>query len=474
VGAGTDTDVWRLDAVRLAALIREGALSAREAVASTLARIDAVNPTVNALTRVLHAEALAAADTADTARRAGAAFGPLHGVPVTVKINTDQAGQPNDNGVAALRGLIAPGDNPVVSNLRAAGAIIVGRSNSPALAFRAFTDNRLHGLTRNPWNAAHNCGGSSGGAGVAVATGMGPIAQGNDIGGSIRGPAFCNGVIGLRPTIGRVPSFNPSAPGGRTLAAQTMSAQGPLARTVADTRLAYEAMAVRDMRDNRWTPVPLRLDAPRTPVRVALVPEPPGGPTAPAVAEAVRRAGRHLAAAGHEVEECTAPELEATIACWFKLVSTEQWHTMRPKLGLVDDPDFARVLDFFFEMYPPLELPDYLAAWTERDALLARWTAFFEERPIVIMPVCTERPLPVGLDAKDLEGSRRARTANRCMYVAPLLGIPGLALPIGMDGDLPLGVQLYGARWREDLLLDAAAAIEAGEGVRRPIDPRLS
>jgi amidase len=218
------------------------------------------------------------------------------------------------------------------------------------------------------------------------------------------------------------------------LASQTMSAQGPLARTVADTRLAYEAMAVRDMRDNRWTLVPLRLDMQRVPVRVALVSEPPGGKTSPAVAETVRRAGRHLAVAGREVAECPAPELEATIACWFKLVSTEPWHTMRPKLGLVDDPDFLRVLDVFFEMYPPLDLPDYLAAWAERNALLARWTAFFEDSPIVIMPVCTERPLPVGLDAKDLESSRCVRTANRCM--------------------------------------DAAAAVECAEPRRTPIHPR--
>ena len=463
---------WALDAVRVAARVRSGEMSAREVAESVLARIDAVNPAVNAVVRVLREEALAAADAVDDARRRGEPLGPLAGVPVTTKINTDHRGLPTDNGVVAFRDLIAPDDNAVVAHLRRAGAVFVGRTNSPALAFRAFTDNRLHGLTLNPWDPARNCGGSSGGAGVALATGLGAIAQGNDIGGSIRGPAYCNGVVGLRPTVGRVASFNPGAPGGRPMASQTMSVQGPLARTVADTRLAFEVMSAPDARDHRWTPVPLRLSPPRAPLRVALVPRPAGGPTDPAVADAVRRAGRHLAAEGYAVEELDPPELEATIGCWFELASTEQWHGMRPRLEQVADPDFARVLDFFFQMYPPLDLPGYLAAWARRDALLNRWTRFFEDVQLVVMPVCTEPPLPLGLDAKDLGSSRRARVAHRCMYVAPLLGIPGLALPVGHDGTQPLGVQLYAARWREDLLLDAGAAIERHEGAATPIDPR--
>src|SRR5215469_6634045 len=181
-------DLWRLDATELARLIRLGRASAREAAQSCLARLHAVNPRINAVVRVLEEEALSAAAAADEAQARGDALGALHGVPVTVKINTDQAGCPTDNGVVAYRDNVATADNPVVANLRRAGAIIVGRTNAPAFSMRAFTDNDLHGCTLNPRDPALSPGGSSGGAGAAAAVGIGAIAHGNDIAGSIRNP----------------------------------------------------------------------------------------------------------------------------------------------------------------------------------------------------------------------------------------------------------------------------------------------
>jgi len=174
---------WRYDATDLARLIRLGQVSSREAVTSVLARMDAVNPKLNAVVRRMDAEALAAADAADAARVAGMALSPLHGVPVTIKINTDQKGHPTDNGVVAFKDLIAQEDAPVVANLRAAGAVIVGRTNAPAFSMRTLSENDLHGRTHNPRDRGISPGGSSGGAGAAVAAGIGPIAQGNDIGG---------------------------------------------------------------------------------------------------------------------------------------------------------------------------------------------------------------------------------------------------------------------------------------------------
>jgi len=203
-------DLWRLDATELARLIRLGQVSSREATQSCLTRLHAVNPKINAVVRILEEEALVAATVADEAPARGASLGPLHGVPVTTKVNTDQAGCPTDNGVVAFRDNIATRDAPVVANLRRAGAIVIGRTNTPAFSMRGFADNALHGRTLNPRDPALSAGGSSGGAGAAVATGIGPIAHGNDIAGSVRVPALFNGVVGLRVSLGRIPAYNPS------------------------------------------------------------------------------------------------------------------------------------------------------------------------------------------------------------------------------------------------------------------------
>ncbi|MBX9700194.1 MAG: amidase, partial [Acetobacteraceae bacterium] len=201
------TDLWALEAVEIARLIRTGLASSREATVSALARLHAVNPKVNAVVDVMEAEALAAADAADAARASGEVLGPLHGVPVTVKINVDMAGRATTNGVVAFRDAIAAEDGTVVANLRRAGAVIIGRTNTPCFSMRLFCENDLHGATLNPWDRGRTPGGSSGGAGAAAAVGIGAVAHGNDIAGSIRWPAFCNGVVGLRPTVGRVAGF---------------------------------------------------------------------------------------------------------------------------------------------------------------------------------------------------------------------------------------------------------------------------
>jgi amidase len=187
--------LWRWPAYRLTAAIRAGAVSAREAAVSALDRVQAVNPALNAIVDVLPDEALAAADAADAARRRGDTLGPLHGVPVTVKVNVDLRGRATTNGVVAFKDNIASEDSPVVANLRRAGAVIIGRTNTPAFSVRWFTENDLHGRTHNPWSRAHTPGGSSGGASSAVAAGMGAIAHGNDLAGSVRYPRIAPGCM---------------------------------------------------------------------------------------------------------------------------------------------------------------------------------------------------------------------------------------------------------------------------------------
>ena len=215
--------LWQLSATEIAHRIRTGSTSSEDVINAHLQRLADVNPALNAVVVERAEAALREAQEADRLQASGATLGPLHGVPVAVKVNTDLASAPNTNGVEALKDVVAPADNPCLKNLKDAGAIVIGQTNTPAYSMRWHTDNELHGQTLNPWSAAHTSGGSSGGASSAVAAGIAPIAHGNDIAGSIRYPAFCCGLVGVRPSHGRVPSFNPSAPGARPISAQFMA-----------------------------------------------------------------------------------------------------------------------------------------------------------------------------------------------------------------------------------------------------------
>jgi amidase len=464
-------ELWQLDATDLAHLIRTGRASAVEAVDSVFARLNKVNPKINAVVRTCEAEARAAAETADAARARGHALGPLHGVPVTIKINVDVAGQPTDNGVVALKDLIAPDDSPVVANLREAGAIIIGRTNAPAFSMRIFSDNALHGRTLNPLDKAVTPGGSSGGAGAAIATGIGPIAHGNDIGGSVRIPAYCNGVVGLRPGFARVPAFNPSGvASGRPIGGVLMSVQGPHTRTVRDARLALEVMARGNRRDWRWNDVPMRGPAPARPIRVALVPEFPGCHTHPGQAAAVREAGKHLQAAGYVVDEVLPPDLDRCVELWAEIIGTESFHGLWQVMQKVGDPDGIAAMRAWLAIHKPVDLPAYITALTEREAILYRWMTFLSQWPLVIFPTLADLP-PVQASDVTVEGQEKVLNSMRPALIAPLLGLPGLAVPVGRSGALRNGVQIMAMRNREDLCLDAGEVIEAAEGIVKPVDP---
>src|SRR5437667_12568719 len=218
--------LWQASAIEVAAGIRERQCACSEVTRSVVERIRALNPKLNAIILDLPDQALAEAAAADRALKDLAVPGPLFGVPVTIKVNIDVEGQATTNGVPAFANLIAPGDSPLVRNLRQAGAIIVGRTNTPEVSMRVTTVNPLHGRTSNPWHPDASPGGSSGGAGAAAAAGFGPIHHGNDIGGSLRFPAFANGVTTLKPTPGRIPAFNPSVPAEPGLSAPPASSHG--------------------------------------------------------------------------------------------------------------------------------------------------------------------------------------------------------------------------------------------------------
>ena len=465
------SELWRLDATDLARLIRLGRASAREVTAACLERLRAVNPKLNAVVQTFDAEALAAADAADAAQARGEVLGKLHGVPVTIKINTDQKEKATTNGVVAFREVMAAEDAPVVANLRAAGAIMIGRTNTPAFSMRMFSDNALHGRTLNPRDPAITPGGSSGGAGAAVASGIGPIGHGNDIGGSVRIPAYCCGVVGLRVGLGRIPSFNPSVETPAPIGSQLMATQGPLTRSVRDARLALSVMAKGDARDTRWADAPSVGPAVARPVRVALLPEVPGGFTHPAQAAAVRQAGRHLAAAGYAVEEVSPPEVEMVVAVWHRIGSTDVLGTLAPNMERFGDDDGKISMRLWLELSPPSDLPTVLGALAQRDLLLRRWLTFMMHYPVIVMPTLCDLPPPHGMDLTK-EGQARLLDSLRVSLIAPALGLPGLAVPVGTHQRLRPGVQIMAGQFREDLCLDAGEVIEAAEGVVTPIDPQ--
>ena len=300
-------DLWRLSAAELAALIKSKKVSAKEAATAALARLDAVNPRINAVVDHKPAEVLAEAAVVDAKIARGEDAGILAGVPVTVKVNIDQQGFATTNGLKIQKDAIAKSNSPVIDNLRKSGAVILGRTNCPAFSYRWFTTNLVHGDTKNPRDPGITPGGSSGGAGAAVAAGIGHIAHGTDIAGSIRYPAYACGVHGLRPTVGRIAAFNAALP-ERPIGPQISAVSGPLARTIGDLRIALAAMSGFDARDPWWVPAPL--EGPPRPKRAALCLNPDGLDPVPEVKAAVADAGKRLERAGWTVEEiATTPPL---------------------------------------------------------------------------------------------------------------------------------------------------------------------
>jgi len=470
-------DIWRWSATRIAAAIRVRDISALEALESCLGRMAAVNARLNAVTVDLSQSAREAAGRADAAVASGDELGALHGVPVTIKENVDQKDCATTNGVVGFQNIIAPADSPAVANLRKAGAIIVGRTNTPAFSFRLDTVNDLRGRTYNPWSKTATPGGSSGGAASSVASGIVPLAHGTDIAGSIRFPAYCCGLAAIRPLFGRVPSFNPTQTAERSISSQFMSVQGPLARSVADVRLGLAAMSARDPRDPWWTPAPLEGPPPARPIRVAIVREARdlgGAKLHPAVARALDGAASALAAAGYEIVDDTTPGFTRAKELWFEMQMPEFRHYMLPLIEKEGDEGIRTAVRFMFDNIPPphaAEALSYMKSLAERTRLVRDWSLFLDRVPLVLAPICSQ---PVYRQGFDIESAARTAAMWRecaTMMAVAVLGLPAAAVPTSVVDGLPMGVQIVGARFREDLCLAAAEAIEARAGALTPIDP---
>ena len=454
--------LWRLTALELAALIRKREVSSREVVQSHLDRIGAVNGAVNAVTVTLADEALAAADAADR----GAPEGLLHGVPFTIKENIDCVGSATTQGLALFADALPPEDAPVVARMKAAGAIPLARTNLPEMGLRISTTNALRGCTNNPWDLKRVAGGSSGGEGAALATGMSPFGLGNDIGGSLRNPAYCCGITSLKPTTGRIPFAWSSVP-GMGIAFRLMAVEGPMARSVADLRLGLSILAGWHARDPFSVPAPL--EGPPVAKRAALVTSLPDTTLPAATVAAVERAGAALAAAGWTVETITPPEIEAVNRTWGEILAADVGD-MLPALRNIMSPGPVSAMEQLIARFSGEGLAGN-QRFVERDRLAQAWSRMFQDWPLVIGPIWTD--LPFFHDEDIAPDTGLDTTLRRLRFITPgnLLGIPAVAVPTGVADGLPTGVQVYAERWREDLCLEGAAVIEAACGRIAPIDP---
>ncbi|MBR1266678.1 amidase family protein [Bradyrhizobium sp. AUGA SZCCT0222] len=462
-------EIWRLSAAELASLIKTKKVSATEAATSALARLDAVNPKINAVVDHKPAEVLAQASAIDAAIGRGEDVGPLGGVPITVKVNIDQTGFATTNGLKLQRDAIATTNSPVIDNLYKAGAVILGRTNCPAFSYRWFTTNLVHGDTKNPRDPGITPGGSSGGAGAAVAAGIGHIAHGTDIAGSIRYPAYACGVHGLRPTMGRIPAFNAALP-ERTIGPQISAVSGPLARTIGDIRIALAAMSARDYRDPWWVPAPL--EGPPVQKHVAMCLNPDGLDPVPEVKAAVADAGKRLERAGWIVEEITnTPPLREPADLQTKLWLGDSYEAQLAAAEREGDPGALVCLRGSRTKVFPFDAADFSKALTRRATLTREWLEFFEQYPVLLMPVSGELPFPDHLDRKDEASFARVWHAQLPQIAIPFMGLPGLTVSTGLVGRIPVGVQLVSGRYREDLCLAAGEAIEAGGTPSAAIDP---
>ena len=472
-GRTQPSELWRWSATDLAHGICTRAISSREATLACLERIDQANARVNALVEVSREEALGAAEAADRAVASGEPLGPLHGVPVSIKVNSDQRGHATTHGVREFKDVVASDDGPHVANLRRAGDVFVGRSNTPAFSYRWFTNNDLHGRTLNPWDAGRTPGGSSGGAAVAVATGMVPIAHGNDIGGSIRQPAYCCGVTGLRPTVGRIPSWYGPADQDQALSVQTMLTQGPLARHVRDLRLALAAMSGFDPRDALHARAPLRGDPLPRPIRVGLLRDAGAVSPCPAVNQALDVSAQWLREAGYEVDEIDDPVFGEAYRLWY-LLAMEEFRQLMPLVEKIGDEGMKTAARHYYAVARDWwgdrpGLNDYMNGYARRGTLISKLQRFLQDHPLILLPVSAEQAFEQDADIHSVESMRRVMAANWSMMAVPMLGFPALAVPTGIANGLPVGVQLLGQRFREDTLLDAGEIIEARAGILTPI-----
>ena len=454
-----------LSALELAALIRSGQLSARELVSASLARIEALQPTINAFTHVAYDSAADAAD-----RIAAGDPRPFAGVPIAVKDNRPVAGMPLTMGSDLFGDYVPEQDSFLVRRLRDAGFVIVGKTNLPEMGILPTTEPRRFGPTRNPWRLERTPGGSSGGSAAAVAAGMVPLAHGNDGGGSIRIPAACCGLVGLKGARGRV-SLGPEA--GQSF----LTVDGVLTRTVADTAALFDVLSGYEPGDANWAPPPpdryatlASRQLKRLRIGTAFNMPVEGAELDPLCEAATRDAAALLESLGHDVEPVAPPWSGLSLLAEFTRafgpavsLQTLAGATMRGR-----EPAEGDVEPLTWQMWARARSENtmsYLAARSRLEAVARTIVTFLGAYDALLTPALARRPVPIGeihgLGGEPWDFYRRSAAFTPYTAIVNVTGLPAISLPLyhGADG-LPLAVQLVGPPAREDVLLALASQLE--------------
>jgi len=469
--APVSTDLWRMSATELGALIAGKKVSVREVVEAHVRRIEAVNPSVNAITMLLE-DSLADADAKDAllAKRMGT--GPLFGVPFSVKVNIDVKGSATTEGVRGLRESTVDADSPQVAMLRRAGAIPIARTNMPDFGLRYHTDNDLYGATINPWNRTVTPGGSSGGDAVAVATGMVPLGLGNDFGGSIRYPAQCCGICGLRSSRGRIAfSTRATSQGSMSHSLRSMAVQGPLARRVDDLRVALRLMSAFDPRDPNWIPAPIDSNLVK-PFRIALIADPAGLGVDDSVRTGVRRAAAILERHGGIIEEIDSSSLQESAYLWLEMIATDIRLLFLTGINELASAAARTFVSGLIRLSGDGSLDRYVHSLARINGIAQSWGESFQKYDAILGPVSSRNPFPVGFDVAGPDSTRAVLETQVLTVTVNLLGLPSVAVPVGVSQGIPQAVQIIGPMFKEMRILDLAGLIEKEVGVFTPIDPR--
>jgi Asp-tRNA(Asn)/Glu-tRNA(Gln) amidotransferase A subunit family amidase len=444
--------------------IRRREFSPFEIVEAHFKRIDACEPKLNAFFH-LDREAGTQAFAAESAVLRGDPLGPLHGVPLTIKSCIDVANWPAPAGSVLRMGYIPKRDAPLVSRLKAAGAILLGNTNTPEFLMAYETNNLLKGSTSNPWNLAYSAGGSSGGEAAAIASGCSAGGVGSDGGGSIRVPAHFCGICGLKPTPGRIPATGhfPSGAG----AFSWIGVVGPMARTIADVRLLFEVMAGPDPGDALSSPVPLRSQNKIDPrgFRIGILESPALGTATPETHAAVEHAAKLLVDQGFTLEPLPLDGLDRALELWWFFFGPVIGHLLSKAVDGKEaqiSPMLREYLSYATSRGPiPLDL--FIEACAERDLLRAKILRQMQEVPILLSPVSSAPAFLHG------SGNYRPSTGYldtmRYSQWLNLTGFPGASVPLGLSSQgLPIGVQIIGRPFEDELVLSVAEAIERTRG----------
>ena len=467
-----DEALCLLPATVQAAALRAGTCSARELVAAHLARIERLDPLVNAIVTRTPERALAAADEADRRRAQGDELPPLHGLPVAHKDLQDTAGVRTTYGSPAYREHVPERDSLLVQRMREAGAILVGKTNTPEWGAGSHTFNTVFGATRNPWDTTRSAGGSSGGGAVALACRLLPIADGSDLGGSLRNPAAWSGVLGLRPTPGLIARWPVSAPW------VPFAVEGPMARSADDLALLLGAMVGGDARDpisqrDAGVDTAAPLEAALGGRRVAWSPDVGGLPIERGVRDALAGAPALLAGIGLDVS-ADEPDLSGADEVF------ETWRAFQSATGLGDEydaraGDMKRTVSAEVERGRALTAAQLTRATRLQAELAERALAFFDRYDYLACPVTQVEPFPVEQEyAAEIDGVRMGSYIEwmRSNSRISVLCCPAISVPIGFsEAGLPVGLQLVTRPFGERALLEAAHALESLTGLASRLPP---